>query len=99
MLFSFDNAEPAVVGDFPLFVLCSVNVVDGDWSGQFLASYPKSFPGIFIDEVVGCATIYEGGFVGLGLRSAKRNIHIQSREFPNVHRILQSRCSKPDHQL
>jgi hypothetical protein len=78
MLFSFDDAEPAVVGDFPLFVLCSVNVVDGDWSGQFLASDPESFPRAFVNEVVCCATVYEGGFVGLGLRSAKRNIHIQS---------------------
>jgi hypothetical protein len=99
MLFSFDDAEPAVMGDLPLFVLCSVNIMDGDWSSQFLASYPKSFPGIFVDEVVSGATIYEGGFVGLGLRSAKRNIHIQSREFPNVHRILQSRCSQPDRRL
>ena len=78
MLFSFDDAEPAVVGDLPLFVLCSVNIVDGDWSGQFLVSYSESFPRVFVDEVVCCATVYEGGFVGLGLRSAKRNIHIQS---------------------
>jgi hypothetical protein len=78
MLFSFDNAEPAVVGDLPLFVLCSVNIVNGDWSGQFLASYPESFPRIFVDEVICRTTVYEGGFVGLGLRSAKRNIHIQS---------------------
>ena len=79
MFVSFDDAEPAVMGDLSLFVFCAVDVVDSNWSSQFLASYPKSFPGVFVDEVVGCATIYEGGFVGLGLRGAKRNIHIQSR--------------------
>jgi hypothetical protein len=67
------------MGDLPLFVFCAVDVVDSNWSSQFLASYSKSFPGVFVDEVVGCATVYEGGFVGLGLRGAERNIHIQSR--------------------
>ena len=79
MLFSFDNAEPAVVGDLPLFVLCSVNIVDGDWSGQFLVSYSESFPRVFVDEIVSSAAIDESGFVGLGLRGVKRNIHIQGR--------------------
>jgi hypothetical protein len=87
------------VGDFSLLVFRAIYIVDRDWLGQFFASYSESFPGAFINEVVGCATVYEGGFVGLGLRGAKRNIHIQSREFPNVHRILQSRRSKPDCRL
>jgi hypothetical protein len=87
------------MGDLPLFVFRSVDIMDGNWSGQFLASYPESFPRVFVDEVICCTTIYEGGFVGLGLRSAERNIHIQSREFPNVHCILQSSCSKPDRRL
>jgi hypothetical protein len=82
--------------DFSLFIFRAIDVVDRDWSGEFFASYSESFPGVFVNEVVGCTTVYEGGFVGLGLQSAKRNIHIQSREFPNVHRILQSYCSKPD---
>ena len=79
MLFSFDNTEPAVVGDLPLLVFRAIDIMDGNWSGKFFASYPKSFSGVFINEIVGSTAIYESGFVGLGLRGAKRNIHIQGR--------------------
>jgi hypothetical protein len=72
MLFSFDNTEPAVVGNLPLLVFRAIDIVDGNWSGKFFASYPKLFPGVFINEVISSAAIYESGFVGLGLRGAKR---------------------------
>jgi hypothetical protein len=55
------------VCDFSLFIFCAVDVVDRDWSGEFFAPYSESFSGVFVNEVVGCATIYEGGFISLGL--------------------------------
>ena len=32
---SSPDLEPAVSCDFSLFVFCSINIVDGDWFGQF----------------------------------------------------------------
>jgi hypothetical protein len=59
MFLSFDNAEPAVVCDFSLFVFGPIDIVDRDWSGEFLLSDPQLFPCFFIDEVVCSSTINE----------------------------------------
>jgi hypothetical protein len=59
VFFSFNDAEPAVVCDFSLFVLGSINIVNRDWSGKFLSSDSQSFPHAFVDKVVRGSTIDE----------------------------------------
>ena len=52
--------EPAVLGDFPLLVLCPVHVVDCNRSREREGSDSKCLPSVFVDEVFARSTVEEG---------------------------------------